>query len=235
RTRGRRRHGPPRPARRSRIAALAALTAGMALTVTGTCALLGYGNHPPGAVDLGDLPLVQGTAGHPTAASAAPPTRIRIPGVGLDLPLTRLQVQQDGHLGAPEKPGQAGWWSGGPRPGAPGAAIIVGHIDSRTGPGAFHAIPSLRPGEEITIDRGDHSSVSFTVRALRQYGKDRFPDDQVYATGGPPVLRLITCGGSYDRGHGEYRDNIVLYATLTGPAPPHRTTPTANHPHRSGN
>lgn len=91
--------------------------------------------------------------------------------------------------------------------------VIVGHVDSATGPGAFHGLSSLRPGDEITLTRDDRTTVTFTVQALRQYEKDALPDSQVYATTGPPTLRLITCGGAYDRGRGEYRDNLVVYAT----------------------
>jgi hypothetical protein len=28
-----------------------------------------------------------------------------------------------------------------------------------------------------------------------------------------PVLRLITCRGSFDRGPGHYRDNVIVFAT----------------------
>ncbi|MFE3431176.1 class F sortase [Streptomyces sp. NPDC059171] len=51
------------------------------------------------------------------------------------------------------------------------------------------------------------------VQALRQYEKDTFPDSKVYATTGPPALHLITCSGTYDRARGEYRSNLVIYAT----------------------
>jgi hypothetical protein len=32
---------------------------------------------------------------------------------------------------------------------------------------------------------------------------------------GEPVLRLITCGGSFDRSTGHYRDNIIVFAEAT--------------------
>ncbi|MEV1093412.1 class F sortase [Streptomyces microflavus] len=142
----------------------------------------------------------------------APPVRIRIPVIGLDQPLIGLRVQQDGRLGVPRDPAQIGWWSDGPSPGAPGAAVVVGHVDSATGPAAFHGLSTLRPGDEVALDRDDRSSITFTVQALRQYEKDAVPDSKVYATNGPPALHLITCSGTYDRTRGEYRDNLVVYA-----------------------
>jgi hypothetical protein len=31
-----------------------------------------------------------------------------------------------------------------------------------------------------------------------------------------PELRLITCGGTFDRARGSYRDNLVVFARLAG-------------------
>ncbi|MFE3381456.1 class F sortase [Streptomyces anulatus] len=166
-------------------------------------------------MDRGSLPVHPGAgrAAPSDHRTAAPPVRIRIPAIGIDQPLTGLRVQQDGRLGVPDDPGDIGWWSDGPRPGAPGAAVIVGHVDSATGPGAFHGLSTLDPGDHVTLMGDDRSAITFTVRALRQYGKDAFPDSRVYATSGPPALHLITCTGSYDSSRGEYRDNLVVYAT----------------------
>ncbi|WP_329172399.1 class F sortase [Streptomyces sp. NBC_01477] len=200
----------------------------MALATAGSCALVARPG-PRARADIGALPAARPTVSAPAPApSAPPPARIRISRIALSDPLVGLGVQQDGHLAAPQDPAQVGWWSDGPRPGDPGAAIVVGHVDSLTGPAAFYQVSSLRPGDPITIDRTDGSHVTFTVKALRQYDKDAFPDAEVYAPAGPPSLRLITCGGPYDHEHGGYRDNVVVYAALAAPRPP--TVPT-----RSGN
>jgi sortase (surface protein transpeptidase) len=169
----------------------------------------------PERTAIGSVPVHPGSneAGASGKDATAPPVRIRIPAIELDQPLTSVRVQQDGRLGVPEEPGHIGWWSDGPRPGDPGAAVIVGHLDSPTGPGAFHGLSALHPGDEVTVVREDRSSIAFTVRALRQYDKNAFPDSKVYATSGPPSLHLITCSGTYDRSRGEYRDNLVVYAT----------------------
>ncbi|MFI0937400.1 class F sortase [Streptomyces sp. NPDC021020] len=216
-----------RPRARRRLLASAAVALGMALAAAGSCALA-IRPEPRAAADTGTLPTARPTVSAVAPApSAPPPTRIRIARLALDDPLVGLDVQQDGHLAAPQDPAQVGWWSDGPRPGDEGAAIVVGHVDSTTGPAAFYNVSSLRPGDRITIDRGDRSHVTFTVEALRQYDKDAFPDS-VYALTGPPSLRLITCGGSYDHARGGYRDNVVVYATLAPPRPspaPTRSAP----------
>ncbi|WP_327287889.1 class F sortase [Streptomyces sp. NBC_01198] len=226
-----------RPRRVRRLTA-AAVVAGLSLAAAGTTALITDRSRPVAHIDIGALPA-PGAAGAQHLpgrnAPAARPVRIRIPGIGVDRSLADLGVQSDGHLAAPEDPEQVGWWSDGPRPGDAGAAVIVGHVDSLTGPAAFYGISALRPGDSITVDRADHSHLDFTVQALRQYKKDDFPDNEVYATTGPPELRLITCGGPYDPAEGGYLDNVVVYATLAAPSPPHSSPSPPHTPPRSGN
>ncbi|WP_251052858.1 MULTISPECIES: class F sortase [unclassified Streptomyces] len=193
-----------------------AITFGIAVTCLGISELVTEPARAPAPLDIGSVPVHTGPAeaAEPgKQGSAAPPVRIRIPAIGLDQPLTGVRVQQDGRLGAPPDPSTVSWWSDGPIPGNSGAAIVVGHVDSTTGPGAFHGLSALRPGDRITVARNDRSHVIFTVQALRQYEKDAFPDSKVYATTGPPALHLITCSGTYDRTRGEYRSNLVVYAT----------------------
>lgn len=214
--------GPPsaEAGTRRRVLASAALAAtlGTAFSIAGTTALLAAAPWQPAPLSIGTVEPGS-PAATAEAADASAPVRISAAGIGLRSSLTRVHIQQDGHLGTPSDPGKAGWWSEGPAPGDPGAAVIVGHVDSRTGPAVFHNLSSLRPGDEITLDRKDGSAVTFTVRALRQYAKDEIPDDQVYALDSPPALRLITCGGTYDRQRGEYSDNLVVYADLASPRP----------------
>ncbi|MFI8085330.1 class F sortase [Kitasatospora sp. NPDC086009] len=154
-------------------------------------------------------------AGTAPAGRQAPPVRIRIPRIGVDSALTDLRVQSDGHLGTPDDPQVAGWWNQGPAPGGPGAAVIVGHVDASTGPAVFAGLSVLRPGDTITVDAADGTTSTFTVQALRSYAKDEFPDETVFGGSPDPSLRLITCGGTYDRSSREYLSNLVVFA---GPA-----------------
>ncbi|MFJ9506697.1 class F sortase [Streptomyces anulatus] len=193
-----------------------AIAVGAALACIGFSTLSTSPGQAPERMDRGSLPVHPGSGQATTSddRTPAPPVRIRIPAIGIDQPLIGLRVQQDGRLGVPDEPENIGWWSDGPRPGGPGATVVVGHVDSATGPGAFHGLSTLDPGDEVTMVQDDRSTTTFTVKALRQYGKDAFPDNQVYATSGPPALHLITCSGTYDRSRREYRDNLVVYATL---------------------
>ncbi len=198
---------------------MTALTLGLALTGAGTVSLA-TGSARTGAAtvqDIGDIPgPLPGAAGSTPARRQAPPVRIRIPRIGVDSALTDLQVQSDGHLGTPDDPEVAGWWSQGPAPGGPGTAVIVGHVDSLTGPAVFAGLSVLRPGDTVTVEAADGTTSSFTVQALRSYAKDEFPDEAVFGDTPGPSLRLITCGGSYDRSSREYLSNLVAFAIPAG-------------------
>ena len=138
----------------------------------------------------------------------ATPVRISIPAARLN---ARVQAvgEREGVMEVPPV-GRAGWFDAGPRPGEPGRAVVIGHLDTRHGPGLFAKVPSLSPGTDISVlDRrgGVHR---YSVVGSAQVSKDRFPASSVYGASRGPVLVLVTCGGRYRHGH--YRDNVLLYA-----------------------
>jgi hypothetical protein len=144
--------------------------------------------------------------------AVAPPVRIRIPAAQVDSALQRLSRAPDGTIRVPTRPGIAGWYAEGPRPGQPGPAVILGHVDSATGPAVFFHVPELRPGDAVHIDRADGSTARFRVTHLSQVSKNRFPTDLVYAPTLEASLRLVTCGGSIDAASRHYRDNVIVFA-----------------------
>jgi sortase (surface protein transpeptidase) len=119
-----------------------------------------------------------------------------------------------GTLQAPPSAAVAGWYTGGPRPGAVGPAVIGGHIDSRAGPGVFFRLRQLRPGDRVYVRRVDGSLAVFTVTSVRSYPKSRFPASAVYGPVPTAQLRLVTCGGTFDPATGSYLRDIVAYAIL---------------------
>ncbi|MBV9383736.1 MAG: class F sortase, partial [Streptosporangiaceae bacterium] len=110
----------------------------------------------------------------------------------------------------------AGWYTGSPRPGATGPAIIAGHIDSDYGPAVFYRLAQLRPGDRIYIRRTDGTLAVFRVTSIHSYPKTHFPTEAVYGPTPDPELRLITCGGAFDPTTGSYLSNVVVYAGETG-------------------
>jgi len=146
------------------------------------------------------------------------PIQLAVPSIGLTAPLLGLGL--DGK-GAPElppfsQPRTAGWLRDSVTPGEAGTAVLVGHVDTRTGPAVLWSLSAVKPGARVEVTRLDGTTALFTVDELRTFPKAGFPSARVYGAGPDAQLRIITCGGGYDRVHQEYTGNVVLFAHLSG-------------------
>jgi sortase (surface protein transpeptidase) len=147
-----------------------------------------------------------------TYPTVARPARLRIPALHVDSRIIDLAVARDGSIEVPRSTSVAGWYDGGPRPGQAGPAVILGHVDSHDGPGIFIDLRRIRAGARVAVDRADGSTATFRITRVARVAKTRFPTDLVYAPTLDPTLRLVTCGGSFDRTRGSYRDNVIAFA-----------------------
>ncbi|MFJ2296619.1 class F sortase [Streptomyces sp. NPDC087894] len=177
---------------------------------------------PSGSPSTGPVPA-RTTAPRPVSSRPAvrplppsTPLRLRIPAIKVDAPMMKLALNATGALVPPpdNNPVLAGWYAGGTVPGAVGTAVTAGHVDTSMGPGVFHGLGSVRKGATVDIVRADGRIAVFTVYAVGVYDKADFPDEKVYGPSSRPELRVITCGGPYDKKSG-YQDNVVLFAAMT--------------------
>ncbi|MGI5215977.1 class F sortase [Plantactinospora sp. CA-290183] len=147
---------------------------------------------------------------------SSPPVEIDIRGLDLDAPVHPVGVAGDGTIEVPasDRRDEAGWYERSPTPGQYGPSVIVGHVDTRTGPAVFHDLGELRPGAKIEVSREDRSVAVFQVNSVRRFAKSAVPVDEVYGDFSRPALRLITCGGRWVGGATGYADNIVVFASL---------------------
>jgi hypothetical protein len=162
-----------------------------------------------------------GSSGLPAPSSisalrGSAPVHIAIPAIGVDSALGQVDLRSDGTLAAPPQAEHPGWYRRGPSPGQIGPAVIVGHLDSTTGPAVFYRLSSLRPGDLIEVGREDGSVVRFKVQRLATYSTDGFSTGEVYGPTSAPELRLITCGGSFSLSRRQYLANVVAFASLAG-------------------
>jgi LPXTG-site transpeptidase (sortase) family protein len=142
------------------------------------------------------------------------PVRIVIPAIRVSAPVVPLHLKRNHTLQVPRIWSQAGWFVGGPEPGETGAAVIAGHVDSKSGPAVFYRLRALRRGDVIKVVLKNGSTVRFVVRSTRRVPKKHFPTKLVYGKTARPTLRLITCDGRFDRSTGHYVDNHLVFATL---------------------
>jgi sortase (surface protein transpeptidase) len=145
------------------------------------------------------------------------PTQISIPSIGVRAKIVEVGLDATGALEVPplEEAQLAGWYGLGPSPGEVGNAVVVGHVDSYAmGPAVFFKIGSLRRGAVIEIRREDGTVAKFLVDSVGSYPKSDFPTDLVYGESDRASLRLITCGGPFDRAARSYLHNVIVFATL---------------------
>ncbi|WP_103501976.1 MULTISPECIES: class F sortase [Streptomyces] len=150
---------------------------------------------------------------------SATPLRVEIASIGVRADIIPRGVDADGGVEPPpyEAPDIAGWYRGGPSPGAEGAALLVGHVDTETDRAVFYNLSSMEPGGEVTVVRSDGSTATFTVEAVEVIDRDDFDPDAVYGAHDArrAELRLITCGGTFDPDRRSYSANVVVSAYLT--------------------
>ncbi|MFE1552730.1 class F sortase [Streptomyces sp. NPDC058718] len=159
----------------------------------------------------------------PSAAPAAgpsmprsAPTRLRIPGIGVDAPFIGLKIGPSGALDPPpaDDTNLVGWQESGVSPGELGTSIIAGHLDTATSPAVFARLDELKPGDTFEVSRADGTEAVFTVDSVEEFHKDDFPDQRVYEDTPNALVRLITCAGPYDRKAKDYTENLVVFAHL---------------------
>ena len=119
----------------------------------------------------------------------------------------------------PQDPATAGWYHLGPTPGALGPAVIAGHVTWNQMPAVFFRLAELRPGDVVEVARDDHRVAVFEVTQVRAYAQSEFPTRAVFGGIDHAGLRLITCGGDFDRSSARYDDNVVAFATLVSTQP----------------
>ena len=208
---------------RGRARTLALVSLGLGMVIAGaTGGLLALAMRGPGGgggllggPEFPRFPALGASAaagrGPALAAQGPPPVEVTIPALGIDSLLAGLHLQPDGSLQVPSDTGQVGWYADGPSPGDRGASVLVGHLDSATGPAVFYRLSQLRPGATVRVRRAGGDTVVFRVDRTATYPRGHIPA-AVFASP-TTALRLITCSGGFDTADGHYTDNLVVFAT----------------------
>ncbi|GII79789.1 hypothetical protein Sru01_47710 [Sphaerisporangium rufum] len=165
-------------------------------------------NAPPPVPSLPPAPPMQPST----------PTRLVIPKIGVNSPIKPVGTDKQGAIQTPpaNNPNLVGWYRYGPTAGQSGPAVMLGHKDTTSRSAVFTRLHELQNGDTIEVRRLDGTVAIFTVGGIEQAAKQTFPSDRVYGNAEAAELRLITCGGTYNRSTGHYVDNVIVYARMTG-------------------
>lgn len=136
------------------------------------------------------------------------PARVQAPSVGIDVTLDLLSMTANKELEVPKDPDRVGWWRSTKRQ---SPIVLVGHVDSLTGPAVFFRVRDMKRGDDIVLTLSDGTTRAFVVTSTEQVSKNSFPTNSVYRSG-TGELRLVTCGGRFNRQSRHYVDNVVVFA-----------------------
>lgn len=149
------------------------------------------------------------------AVPTASPATILIPSLNVHRPIESVGADRYGRMDLPQNLWNAGWYQGGPVPGAPGDAVIEGHAGYPTAPLLFGKLRQLKPGATITVVLADGSRQVFAVTSLSIWAAGSSPTGMGEPYGAPR-LTLITCTGPFDDHYKTYADRLVVEARYVG-------------------
>jgi LPXTG-site transpeptidase (sortase) family protein len=144
--------------------------------------------------------------------------RFVITRLGINAPVNVSVVGPDGTMGNPVGgsdvvlydfsgvPGLGGY------PPAGGNTVIAGHVDYICCPAVFAQLRNVREGDVIDYYTGDGGHYQYVVQWFGDY-----PPETNWASlvsGGPNIMTLITCNGTFDTRLREYSHRRVVRATL---------------------
>lgn len=150
----------------------------------------------------------------------APPTLpqcLEIPRLGVRTVIRSLGMDTHNQLEVPSNIYEAGWYSASAAPGGSsenGATLIDGHAHGPTKPGIFVNLKSLQPGDIITITRGNHQTLTYSVKWVVDYGNAPLDMSKGLTSieTGRPGLNLISADDSYDSATQQYGDRTLVQA-----------------------
>jgi sortase (surface protein transpeptidase) len=149
--------------------------------------------------------------------SASPPVAVRIPRIDVNSTVHGLGLDGEGQLQVPagDRYDEVAWYDGSPTPGEVGPAVLEGHVTGAGyAPSVFFELGSTRKGDRIEVDRADGTTATFEVTEVKSSPKEDFPRIDVYGATDGPELRVITCGGTFDKDAGRHLDNVIVFAQL---------------------
>ena len=145
----------------------------------------------------------------------APPVQLLIPSLNVHRPVEAVGVNRSRVMDLPVNAWNAGWYKGGPVPGAPGDAVIEGHAGYPDQPMIFGKLATLPPGAQIVVVLSDGTKRLFEVVSMASYPVGVAPPG-LGDPSGSPRLTLLTCTGHFDTDKKYYSKRLAVEARYVG-------------------
>ncbi len=145
------------------------------------------------------------------------PVRLIIPSAHVDAAVQRVGIGKSGRMAVPSNYTDVGWYRYGPPPGGSGNAVFAGHLDNGFGlSGVFMNLHEVKTGDDVYITNGKDERLHFKVTKEETLPFDTSQTATVFAAAGRPMLKLITCEGTWDAQKKMYSDRLVVTAQYVG-------------------
>lgn len=145
------------------------------------------------------------------------PKYVSIPAIKVDtVRVMQLGLTKNRSIASPANIFDAGWYKESAKPGQDGVMFMYGHVSNWEANGAFHDLKKLKPGDTITVTRGDDHNFTFKVVRSETYPASTVPMDKVLtpAIAGQQGLNVMTCAGQVIKGTNDFSERLVVYTTL---------------------
>lgn len=148
---------------------------------------------------------------------ASRPVRLVIPAIGVDASVQSVGLfwDGDGAMGIPTNFTDVAWYNGGPMPGAPGNAVIDGHLDGKNVKEAvFYNLGNVKMGDLVDVIEASGTIAQFKVTRVELYPYDASTTNIFSSDTATAHLNLITCAGDWIPNQKIYNQRVVVFTDL---------------------
>ncbi len=108
-----------------------------------------------------------------------------------------------------------GWYKYSAKPGDVGTTVLAGHVNNQLLlPGTLYKLKNTKVGDDIYITKEDGTKFHYVITEFETFAYDAEDTSSVFRSTGEPVLKLITCTGSWLKEEHTYNKRLVVTATL---------------------
>lgn len=150
------------------------------------------------------------------------PLEMSIPKIEVETRVQKVGVTAGGNMAVPDNYTDVGWFRLGAEPGAPGSAVLAGHLDTGSGkPAVFYRLSELQIGDEIFVKNEEGETLKFVVTGSRLVDYDNPPAEVIEELFGKPkdensYLNLITCDGDWIPEERTYNTRLIVFSKFVG-------------------
>jgi len=142
------------------------------------------------------------------------PRAIYINKINVTARILPMSVNNKGAIQAPVNIYDAGWYNGSVKPGDIGAMFIDGHASGPTREGLFAYLDKLVDGDEIQIEKGDGTMLTYKVVHTEVIALADVDMKKMLLPYGNALrgLNLMTCTGNWVESEKTYDQRVLVYA-----------------------